>query len=117
MNAVRSKGTLNIGLVTKLVKAFEKRVIVDANLTAGDVLQLAGALKGFDPASTRSFIVEGVITNKGEQSVVDPRLASARMRTILAVFQGNLRVKDAPKTSQTDVYGTKSVVPDNSIEC
>jgi len=117
MNAVRSKGTLNIGLVTKLVRSFEKRVIVDANLTAQDVLQLAGALKGFDPASTRSFIVEGVITNKAEQSVVDPRLGSARMRAILAVFQGNLRVKDAPKTSQTDVYGTKSITPDNKQEC
>lgn len=117
MNAVRSKGSLNIGLVTKLVKAFEKRVIVDRNLTASDVLTLAGALKGFDPASTRSFIVEGVITNKAEQSVVDPRLGSARMRAILAVFQGNLRIKDAPKTSQSDVYGTKSITPDSSQTC
>lgn len=117
MNAVRSKGTLNIGLVTKLVKAFESRVVVDDNLTPADVLQLAGALKGFDPANTRSFIVEGVITNKGAQSVVDPRLAGARMRAILAVFKGDLRIKDAPKTKQTDVYGTKSILPDTTITC
>lgn len=117
MNAVRSKGTLNLSLVTKLVKAFEKRVVVDANLTANDVLQLAGALKNFDPATTRSFIVEGVITNKGTQSVVDPRLSGSRMRAILAVFQGDLRVNDAPKTSQTDVYGSKSITPDNKTSC
>jgi LCP family protein required for cell wall assembly len=117
MNSVRSKGALNLGLVTKLVNSFEKRVVVDSNLTATDVLQLAGALKGFDPANTRSFIVEGRITNKGPESVVDPQLSTSRMRTILAAFRGQTYLKNIPQTNQANVYGTKSITPDNTVKC
>jgi len=117
MNAVRSKGALNLGLVTKLVKAFEKRVVVDSNLTANDVLSLAGALKNFDPATTRSFIVEGKITNKGTQSVVDPQLSGSRMRTILTAFRGDTYLKNIPNVNQNNVYGTKSILPDPNTKC
>jgi len=117
MNAVRSKGALNIGLVTKLVKSFEKRVVVDANLTASDVLSLAGALKGFDPGATRSFIIEGKITNKGAQSVVDPQLSGSRMRTILTAFRGDTYLKNIPSVNQNNVYGTKSILPDPDTKC
>jgi hypothetical protein len=117
MNAVRSKGALNLGLVTKLVKSFEKRVVVDANLTASDVLSLAGALKNFDPAATRSFIIEGTITNKGTQSVVDPQLSGSRMRTILTAFRGDTYLKNIPNVNQNNVYGTKSVLPDPDTKC
>lgn len=117
MNAVRSKGALNLGLVTKLVRSFEKRVVVDKNLTAQDVLSLAGALKNFDPATTRSFIVEGKITNKGPQSVVDPQLSGSRMRTILTAFRGDTYLKNIPQVNQNNVYGTKSILPDPEGKC
>ncbi|MEY4372962.1 MAG: hypothetical protein RL219_1731 [Actinomycetota bacterium] len=118
MNAVRSKGVLNIGLVTKLVNSFQDRVVVDADLTPRDVLQLAGALKNFDPSNTRSFIVEGQITNKASQSVVDPRLSSARMRTILGIFRGQIPLSKAPDAEgQTQVYGNKSIVPESTGKC
>lgn len=117
MNAVRSKGALNIGLITKLVKSFEKRVVVDANLTASNVLSLAGALKAFDPGTTRSFIVEGKITNKGAQSVVDPQLSGSRMRTILTAFRGDTYLKNIPNVNQNNVYGTKSILPDPDTKC
>ena len=115
---VRSKGALNIGLVTKLVNSFLDRVVVDSELTARDVLQLAGALTNFDPTTTRSFIVEGVITNKGSQSVVDPRLNSSRMRTVLGIFRGQIPLSKAPDPQgQTQVFGTKSIVPKKNTGC
>jgi len=117
MNAVQSKGALNIGLVTKLVRSFERRVVVDANLTAKDVLNLAGALKGFDPSTTRSFIIEGKITNVGPQSVVDPDLSGSRMRTILTAFRGDTYLKNIPSVNQNNVYGTKSILPDPKGKC
>lgn len=115
---VRSKGVLNIGLVTKLVNSFLNRVVVDSELTARDVLQLAGALTNFDPATTRSFIVEGVITNKGSQSVVDPRLNSSRMRTVLGIFRGQIPLAKAPDPKeQSQVFGSKSIVPKKDAKC
>lgn len=115
---VRSKGALNIGLVTKLVNSFLNRTVVDADLTARDVLQLASALTNFDPETTRSYIVEGVITNKAGQSVVDPRLSSARMRTVLGIFRGQIPLDKAPDPkAQSQVYGTKSIVPAAGTKC
>jgi hypothetical protein len=100
------------------VNSFQDRVVVDADLTPRDVLQLAGALKNFDPSNTRSFIVEGQITNKASQSVVDPRLSSARMRTILGIFRGQIPLSKAPDAEgQTQVYGNKSIVPESTGKC
>ena len=117
MAAVRSKGALNIGLVTKLVRAFERRVIVDKNLTAKDVLRLANALKSFDPETTRSFIIEGEITTIGAKSVVDPDLSGSRMRTILTAFRGQTYLKNIPSTNQNDDYGGNGILPDPNGTC
>jgi LCP family protein required for cell wall assembly len=117
MQKVRSKGALDLGLVTRLINSFQKRVVVDANLTASDMLQLANALKGFDPATTRSFIVQGRLTMKGTVSVVEPVLGSARMQSILAAYRNRLRLADTPTAEKAVEYGNKSILPDPNGHC
>ena len=117
MQKVRSKGALDIGLVTRLINSFQKRVVVDANLTASDMLQLANALKGFDPATTRSFIVQGHLTMKGTISVVEPVLTTSRMQSILAAYRNRLRLADTPAAEKAVEYGNKSILPDPNGKC
>jgi LCP family protein required for cell wall assembly len=101
MQEVRSKGVLDLGFVKRLVDSFQARVVVDLDLTANDVLRLASAMRNLDPATTRSFIIEGSITMRGNASVIAPNLSSERMQLILAIFRGEAGVSSAP-AEQTD---------------
>jgi LCP family protein required for cell wall assembly len=120
MQKVRSTGLLDLRLVKKLTDSFQKRVEVDLNLTADDVLRLADAMRSFDPATTRSFVIEGSIGFKGNASVVDPRLDTPSMQAILRIFRGEAAISDAPNEQDnpvTAVGAGQAVVPDKTITC
>ena len=103
MQRVRSKGVLDLGFVKNLLDTFQKRVVVDQNLTADDVLRLANAMKSFDPVATRSFIIEGTFGYKATQAVIVPNLTSTRMLKILSIFRGQGRIGDAPTEQQNPI--------------
>jgi LCP family protein required for cell wall assembly len=96
MQKVRSKGVFDIGFLKELLDAFQRRVQVDLDLTADDLLRLANAMRHFDPETTRSFIVEGKFGYKGSAAVIDPILTSDRMKKVLSMFQGKASISEAP---------------------
>jgi LCP family protein required for cell wall assembly len=145
MQKSRAKGVFDLSFVQKMVTSFEKRVTVDANLTADDILRLVSAMRSFNPNSTRSFIVEGGFGFQGTQAVINPNLTSSHMRQILAVFRGQAHLSQAPSAevtstgpsgsgptpttvaagstqtltdNATTAYGaSRSVVPDPNVTC
>ena len=80
-----------------LIDAALSYVILDANLTAGKLLDLASAMKNLDTSTMKTYQVEGVGKRVGELSVIEPRLKTDNMKAVLAVFQGRARLVDAPE--------------------
>ena len=80
-----------------LIDAALSYVILDANLTAGKLLDLASAMKNLDTSTVKTYQVEGVGKRVGELSVIEPRLKTDNMKAVLAVFQGRARLVDAPE--------------------
>ena len=81
----------------QLIDAGLQNVILDANLTPGKLLELASAMKNLNPATMRTYQVEGRGVDKSGQSVLEPLLKSDSMKAVLAVFQGRARLVDAPE--------------------
>ena len=91
------KGAGNPTIAKELIDAGIQNVILDSNLTPGRLLELASAMKNLDPATMRTYQIEGKGVDKSGQSVLEPLLKSDSMKAILAVFQGKARLVDAPE--------------------
>jgi LCP family protein required for cell wall assembly len=89
------KGITRPAVAQKLLNAIITRVKVDVDLTAADMLNLASKLRGFDPATIRSYRIEGA----DDGSSIYFESGSATNKGILRVFRGQARLKDAPDPS------------------
>jgi len=104
------KGAGNPAVAKQLIDAGIQNVILDANLTTGKLMELASAMRDLDPATMRTYQIEGRGVDKSGQSVLEPLLRSDSMKAVLAVFQGKARLVDAPEqlfeAPTTDDAGT-----------
>ena len=91
------KSAGNPTVAKELIDAALKYVILDANLTAGKLLELASAMKNLDPSTMKTYQIEGLGKMVGELSVIEPRITTDNMKAVLAVFQGRARLLDAPE--------------------
>ena len=96
-----------------LIDAALSYVILDANLTAGKLLDLASAMKNLDTSTMKTYQVEGTGKMVGELSVIEPRIKTDNMKAVLAVFQGRARLLDAPE--QIFELVTTTVAPATTI--
>ena len=107
------KSAGNPTIAKDLIDAALKYVILDANLTAGKLLDLASAMKNLDTSTMKTYQVEGTGKMVGELSVIEPRLKTDNMKAVLAVFQGRARLLDAPE--QIFELVTTTVAPTTTI--
>ena len=107
------KSAGNPTIAKDLIDAALKYVILDANLTAGKLLDLASAMKNLDTSTMKTYQVEGTGKMVGELSVIEPRLKTDNMKAVLAVFQGRARLLDAPE--QIFELVTTTVAPATTI--
>ncbi len=91
------KSAGNPTIAKDLIDAALTYVILDANLTAGRLLELANAMKNLDPTTMKTYQVEGTGKMVGELAVIEPRIKTDNMKAVLAVFQGRARLVDAPE--------------------
>ncbi|MBU3689711.1 MAG: LytR family transcriptional regulator, partial [Actinobacteria bacterium] len=80
-----------------LIDAALEFVILDDQLTPGKLLELAQAMRNLDPATLKTYQVEGLGKLINGQSVIEPKLETDTMQSVLAVFQGEARLVDAPE--------------------
>lgn len=80
-----------------LIDAALEFVILDDQLTPGKLLELAQAMRNLDPATLKTYQVEGLGKLINGQSVIEPKLKTDTMEGVLAVFQGKARLVDAPE--------------------
>lgn len=80
-----------------LIDAALEFVILDDQLTPGKLLELAQAMRNLDPATLKTYQVEGQGKLINGQSVIEPKLETDTMEGVLSVFQGKARLVDAPE--------------------
>ena len=123
------RGSGSPRIAKQLIDAGIEHVILDNALTAGKILELALAMKDLDPATMRTYQVEGEGTNVGGQSVILPTLDSETMAPILAIFRGEAFLAAAPaeqtiapatsadpSTAPSDVTASSTSIPGIDIE-
>lgn len=97
-----------------LIDAATQYVILDDNLTAGKMLDLASAMKNLDPSTMKTYQIEGIGKLIADMSVIEPRLTTDNMKAVLAVFQGRARLLDAPEQI-FELMTTTTVVPTTTV--
>ena len=107
------KSASNPTVAKDLIDAALKYVILDANLTAGKLLELANAMKNLDPSTMKTYQVEGAGKMVGELAVIEPRIKTDNMKAVLAVFQGRARLLDAPE--QIFELATTTLAPATTV--
>jgi LCP family protein required for cell wall assembly len=90
------KGATNPVVANNLINAIIQKVIVDQGLTVQELLDVAGAMRSFDPAKVRQYQIAGVGFFAGTAAVIRPTINTPNMKAILAVFRGQAKLADAP---------------------
>ncbi len=90
----------------KLIDAGLQNVILDDQLTPGKLLELAQAMRDLDPATMKTYQIEGTGKMINGNAVIEPNLKSDSMEAVLAVFQGLARLVDAPEQLVLDPAST-----------
>jgi len=109
------KGSGSPRVAKQLIDAGIQNVILDSNLTAGKILELALAMRNLDPATMRTYQIEGTGTTISGQDVIEPTLDSANMVAILAIFRGLAALAAAPEQStSTEGATTTDTAPTGS---
>ena len=108
------KGAGNPTVAKQLIDAALQYVILDDQLTPGRLLELAQAMRDLDPATMKTYQIEGVGKMINGQSVIEPKLTSDNMKAVLSVFQGQARLVDAPEQLlQVETSTTSTTTPRN----
>jgi anionic cell wall polymer biosynthesis LytR-Cps2A-Psr (LCP) family protein len=107
------KSAGNPTIAKDLIDAALQYVILDANLTAGKLLELASAMKNLDASTMKTYQIEGSGKMVGELAVIEPRLKTDNMKAVLAVFQGRARLVDAPE--QIFEVATTTIAPTTTV--
>jgi LCP family protein required for cell wall assembly len=107
------KSAGNPTIAKDLIDAALQYVILDANLTAGKLLELASAMKNLDASTMKTYQIEGSGKMVGELAVIEPRLKTDNMKAVLAVFQGRARLVDAPE--QIFEVATTTLAPTTTV--
>ena len=89
------KGARDLRVANRLINTSLQYVVTDTNLTPDVMLQVANAMKDFDPATVATFQIEGRNRNVSGNAVLEPVLDSENMQAVLAVFRGEARIADA----------------------
>lgn len=111
------KGSGSPRVAKQLIDAGIQNVILDSSLTAGKILELALAMRNLDPATMRTYQIEGTATTISGQDVIEPTLDSDNMVAILAIFKGLAALAQAPEQTtptSTDGASTTETIPAES---
>lgn len=97
------KGRTNPKIATQMLSTALKNVITDDKLTPMKLLQLAQAMKNYDPTTMGTYTMQAIGAKIGKESVLLPDLESSNMKDILSIFRGQASLKKAPPSSSSEI--------------
>lgn len=101
MQKAIDKGARRPQVAAKLLDATLKYVQFDNELQVNQLLDLASQLRSFDPATVRTFRIDGADAWVGDQLVIRPSLNSPATKQILALFRGEAPLAPTGGTTTT----------------
>ncbi len=110
------RGRTNPRIATQMLNTALKNVITDDKLTPMKLLQLAQAMKNYDPATMGTYTMQAIGARIGKENVLLPDLDNSNMKDILSIFRGQASLKKAPPpadtalTTESTAMGTSFVV-------
>jgi len=106
----------NPAVAKELIDAGLEFLILDDQLTVGKLLELAQAMRNLDPSTMSTYQIEGTGKDINGASVIEPNLKTDYMKSVLSVFQGKVRLVDAPEELLVGVDTTAAGGPSRAIE-
>ena len=97
------KGRTNPKIATQMLNTALKNVITDDKLTPMKLLQLAQAMKNYDPTTMSTYTMQAIGAKIGKESVLLPDLESSNMKDILSIFRGQASLKKAPPSTSSEL--------------
>lgn len=94
------KSRTNPKIATQMLNTALKNVITDDKLTPMKLLQLAQAMKNYDPQTMGTYTMQAIGTRIGKENVLLPDLESSNMKDILSIFRGQASLKKAPPSNE-----------------
>lgn len=101
MRKAIDKGARRPQVAAKLLDATLKYVQFDSELRVNDLLDLASQLRNFDPATVRTFRIDGTDQIVGDEAVIRPLLNNAGTKQVLAIFRGEQSLVGATAPTTT----------------
>jgi LCP family protein required for cell wall assembly len=111
LKASLDAGVRDPRVAKELIDTALEYVILDAEMTAGKLLDLASAMRNLDPAGVRTYQIASTPRQISGNSVLVPQLESDNMQAILSVFRGQARLAEAPEQVLEQIYGTTTLAP------
>lgn len=128
-----ASGLFDPSIARSFIEALQTDIVTDQGVTIDDLLSFVGVLKEVDPTSIPHYQIEGFELIVGGNSVLEPRLHTADMNAVLAIFRNDAPIPVASDPSvnagstapgedpSSDVILLDAVdgaiVPDPNIEC
>lgn len=93
---VSAKGLMNPDVVRGMLRAADRYIVTDRQLTPKKVLEFAGVMRNVDPDSIMTYQIAATPRKVSGNDVLIPDLDGPLMRDVLALFRGELSLGDAP---------------------
>jgi LCP family protein required for cell wall assembly len=98
-------------VIRGLLETSAEYVVTDTGLTPDKVLEFAGVLQSVEPAEITTYQVEWRRSIESGNDVLIPRLDTANMQAILAVFRGEATLADRPE----QVFDDTTSAPETTV--
>lgn len=93
---VSGKGLMNPDVVRGMLRAADRYIVTDRQLTPRKILEFAGVMRNVDPDSIMTYQIAATPRVVNGNDVLIPNLDGELMRDVLALFRGELSLGDAP---------------------
>lgn len=119
LSALLDKGPLNPSVARGLIDAGTEDIVTDRGLTIAKMLEFAGVMSDVDPDSITTYQIEAQGRTINGNSVLIPTIEGDNMQAVLALFQGETSLSDAPvqefdDTTTRPTIGT-TTIPGSSV--
>lgn len=126
-------GLFDPTVARSLIEALQTDIVTEQGVTIDELLSFVGVLKDIAAGGIGQFQIDASAITVGGNSVLEPRLHTANMNAVLAIFRNDAPIPDAADQSVTaDSFALNdqptnstppsdavngSIVPDPTIEC
>ncbi len=119
LSALLDKGPLDPSVARGLIEAGTEDIVTDRDLTIAKMLEFAGVMSDVDPDSITTYQIEATGRTINGNSVLIPTIEGDNMQAVLALFQGETSLSEAPvqefdDTTTRPTIGT-TTVPGSSV--